>query len=1067
MKKNVLTVGTLVLLSSAASLAQLPVPLNQLPSRIAGHLPEQIPVPNANPNLVEGRELFNPIALALDTSVSPPILYVSDNGNQRVLAWKNAAGFRNGDPADLVIGQADFVHTQPQGTGTNSGFTDPTGLAVDANGNLYVADRGNNRILRFPKPFAQQNGQFPDMVIGQANLSSRNANAPTATTNDQGLNLAGSPWPTELAFDADKNLWVTDGGNRRVLRFGASDITGGANFPHANLVLGQPDFATLQPAVASSSKTTANVFAAAPFDLAFDSGGRLFISDSSTDGSLSRVLVFTPPFNNNQSAARIMGIFAGAAPSQDALDKTILLGPASIFFPAGKVGLVDTLSHRILLFDGFDQWAPAATSFSPLATAVIGQPDFHNRGINATKAAWAGGPTGATFSGPFGAAYFNSELYLADTGNQRVVVLQYTGNTLAAANRVLGQDNFSSNAINLIEGREFDFVSSTNNNLVAEGGVAIDETGDTPHLYVADTYNHRILGFKDFRQVKGGKKADIVIGQPDFSSNLCNLTGNPDAPTNATVCFPMGVTVDSRGDLWVADTGNSRVLRFPQPFGHPAQLPQADVVLGQRNFTSKITDTSAAFMSAPYGLAVSSGNGLFVSDVRLNRVLYFPFSGDNTFSANDSGRPATKVFGQQDFTSVQVGNTDATLNLPRHISVDNEARLYVADTGNNRVVIYDQINSTPNTGAHAALTLGGLSQPRGVFVNPATSEIWVAEGGSTVVKRYDRFVNLLPLIPVPVPNCNAAIGTCVQAAGSALAVTQDKFGDLIVADTTSRIQFYFPGAQGFNGGHFLTSRPNLAPGMYAALCSPGSGCDPATRGNLFGPNTAAASDFPLPPALGDVEVWFGPLGGDLARTPLYYVSPSQINFVVPMNAPQSGLADIQVVQPSTGRILAAGLAPMAPVSPGILQREYTGKFRLAAAYNVDDGSVNDATHPAKKGSYVVVYGTGEGFVPNAPADGTLVSGAFATPLPTRVFLNGCSLDDSCVANTGDKPRNQWLPYSGLSQFPGLWQINIYIPTSIVPGAIPGSPANSVVVNVSAGNSVVSGDGSFNMVVYAK
>ena len=49
-----------------------------------------------------------------------------------------------------------------------------------------------------------------------------------------------------------------------------------------------------------------------------------------------------------------------------------------------------------------------------------------------------------------------------------------------------------------------------------------------PHLYVADTYNHRVLGFKDFRKVQGGAKADIVIGQPDMNSKLCNITGDPD-----------------------------------------------------------------------------------------------------------------------------------------------------------------------------------------------------------------------------------------------------------------------------------------------------------------------------------------------------------------------------------------------------------------------------------------------------------------------------------------------------------------------------------------------------------
>ena len=49
-----------------------------------------------------------------------------------------------------------------------------------------------------------------------------------------------------------------------------------------------------------------------------------------------------------------------------------------------------------------------------------------------------------------------------------------------------------------------------------DAGVAIDQKSDPPHLYVADTYNNRILGFKDFRTVRPGTRADVVFGQPDM-----------------------------------------------------------------------------------------------------------------------------------------------------------------------------------------------------------------------------------------------------------------------------------------------------------------------------------------------------------------------------------------------------------------------------------------------------------------------------------------------------------------------------------------------------------------------
>ena len=72
------------------------------------------------------------------------------------------------EKADLVIGQQDMYHTSAQGpAGTfQTGLSFPTGLMVDASGNLFVADTNNNRILRYPKPFAQfqQSGSVtPDL----------------------------------------------------------------------------------------------------------------------------------------------------------------------------------------------------------------------------------------------------------------------------------------------------------------------------------------------------------------------------------------------------------------------------------------------------------------------------------------------------------------------------------------------------------------------------------------------------------------------------------------------------------------------------------------------------------------------------------------------------------------------------------------------------------------------------------------------------------------------------------------------------------------------------------------
>src|SRR5260370_3383249 len=170
---------------------------NPLPSRTVGQtvLQQLGNITAISPNLVEGREFNSPGAIAIDTSVSPPIIYVADTGNNRVLAWNNAFGFNKGDFADKVIGQRDFLSTSPNGPGTNliTGLFQPLALTVDTKGNLYVVDSGNNRILRYPAPFSQTGDLLNvDLIIGQADFNSRSPNLGQTAPSDKTLFLSSA-----------------------------------------------------------------------------------------------------------------------------------------------------------------------------------------------------------------------------------------------------------------------------------------------------------------------------------------------------------------------------------------------------------------------------------------------------------------------------------------------------------------------------------------------------------------------------------------------------------------------------------------------------------------------------------------------------------------------------------------------------------------------------------------------------------------------------------------------------------------------------------------------------------
>ena len=601
-----------------------------------------------------------------------------------------------------------------------------------------------------------------------------------------------------------------------------------------------------------------------------------------------------------------------------------------------SIGIADSGNNRLLIFPPVEQWTPNGT-FQAAAT-VVGQTNFTSGSPNQALPT----ATAATLSAPSAAVFFNSELYVADSGNNRVLVLPQSGASFSPATMVLGQDAMNLNAPNLVEGREFDFTSVASSS--ADAGIAIDANANPPHLYVADTYNNRILGYNDLRNLAAGMKADLVIGQPDFQQTLANYpTNSPNTTNSSGLSIPTGLAVDSAGNLYVADTGNGRVLRFPAPFANytPGTPEQADLVLGQSSFTAtKVTDPTQRTMAAPYGLAFAYAGGLLVSDVALARVLYF----QGPSADFSSGMSATLVFGQPDFNSGGGGSGTAQLNAPHHIAVDTDDRLYVADTGNHRVAIYNSApDSTSGTPAAYFLTQD-LQSPRGIYISGLTAEIWVADSGAGSAIRFAPFNQLVETLGVP----NGAI----LDSGSPLALQEDPWGNMFIADAINRVLTYYPGLVPLNAANFLY--PNvLAPGMITALYSQGIY-------GQFGGQTLQASALPLPTTLNGLQILFNG-----SPVPLLYADPYQINFEVPIGAPQTGTADLQVMEAGTGRLLGDTTVEMLQAVPGIFTQTGNG-VGTAVALN-QDHTLNGPLNPAVQGSTITIYGTGQGFICRCPA----------------------------------------------------------------------------------------------------
>jgi hypothetical protein len=246
-------------------------------------------------------------------------------------------------------------------------------------------------------------------------------------------------------------------------------------------------------------------------------------------------------------------------------------------------------------------------------------------------------------------------------------------------------------------------------------------------LFVVDTANHRILGFDEV-PTSSGEPADFVLGQSGFMSVGPGTTASKfRQPTEAIV---------AGGKLFVADFGNNRVLIWNSI---PTDDTPADVVVGQPDLTTGTPGTAQDRLHGPAGIAVSDGR-LFVAEQDNNRVLIW-----NTIPTSD-GEPADSVLGQADFVSSSPGTTDVKFRTPTDVAVHG-GRIFVADTANNRVLIWNRM--PPVNGFLADLVLGqsdfvdnlpgggptGLFLPTGVAAT--ASQFFVVDGSNSRVLVYD------------------------------------------------------------------------------------------------------------------------------------------------------------------------------------------------------------------------------------------------------------------------------------------------------------------------------------------
>jgi sugar lactone lactonase YvrE len=325
---------------------------------------------------------------AMDPTTSK--VFVADFGNNRILRFSNAAAAQSGSNPEAVFGQMNFTASTANQGGAVSASTlnGPVGISVDSSGRLWVADYNNNRVLGFYLASYLSNDPPADVVIGQANFTS-NAGATTQTSLSN---------PTFAIVGSDDTLWVADYGNNRILRYATITAKPSVN-ASADGVLGQTLFTTSASAATASGLAT-------PVQLFPDSGGRLWVADYGHN----RVLRFDGAASLANGAAATVALGQPDLTTVTVgLSSTKMNGPAGVYFDAsGNLWVAELGNERVLRFS-----AAAGLPTGSSANLVLGQPNF------TTTAAT---PSAKTLAGPWNiAAGVNGTLLVSDLNGNRVL----------------------------------------------------------------------------------------------------------------------------------------------------------------------------------------------------------------------------------------------------------------------------------------------------------------------------------------------------------------------------------------------------------------------------------------------------------------------------------------------------------------------------------------------------------------------------------------------------------------------------------------------------------------------
>jgi sugar lactone lactonase YvrE len=345
---------------------------------------------------------FNePEAVVVDPATGK--VFVSDAYSDRILRFPSTAAMTNGAAAEAVLGQVDFSglgNTQPPTAAT---LIYPGGMAIDASGNLWVADESNMRVLRYANAATIASGAPASEVLGQPDFVSD-------LPSQSGPTAASMYFPCSV-FCSGTTLWVSDANDDRILRF--DNAASKANGAPADAVFGVPNFVYWK-SLNGTLPTASNSFST-PNQIYVDASDNLWVADVLDN----RVLMFpNASFAVNAANGGIGGAATLVLGQTNFTDNSPGTTASTMHFPdgvygdaAGNIYVSEYLNSRILVFMN-----AASLSNGAAATYVLGQPDFVSNGT---------GDGASQLANPYSifvASGTSTVLMAADLNNYRVTI---------------------------------------------------------------------------------------------------------------------------------------------------------------------------------------------------------------------------------------------------------------------------------------------------------------------------------------------------------------------------------------------------------------------------------------------------------------------------------------------------------------------------------------------------------------------------------------------------------------------------------------------------------------------